>query len=149
MREIVRYSGCIVCGDQNDIGLQAKFYFDDETGVATTTITADEKFAGYKNILHGGIVSSLLDEIMIKSILARDIYVVTAEMTTRFRKPVYTGDTIIFEGKETGHKGSVYFAEGRALNQHGEIVANATGKFVKPRSELADRLLDSLEKPVE
>lgn len=143
MKEIARYSGCFVCGESNQIGLQARFYYDGK--MAISEITADEKYAGYKNIFHGGILSTMLDEIMIKSLLAEGLYVVTAEMTVRFKKPVYTGDKLRFEGYKTGIKGPVYITEGKAINQNGEIIAEATGKYIAPKSELSDRLQDSVE----
>ena len=143
MKEIAKYSGCFVCGQKNEIGLKARFFWDGEK--AMCDIIADEIYAGYKNIFHGGIVATLLDEIMIKALLAEDIFAVTAEITVRFKKPVYSGDKLHFEGRKTGEKGIIYFTEGRAVNQNGETVAEATAKYVKPKKELSKMLLDSLE----
>ena len=143
MKEIAKYSGCFVCGQQNEIGLKARFYWDGEKAVCD--ILADELYAGYKNIFHGGIISTLLDEIMIKALLAEDIFVVTAEMTVRFKLPVFSGDKIHFEGRKKDQKGVIYLTEGRAVNQNGDLVAEATGKYIKPKSELADKLRTSVE----
>jgi uncharacterized protein (TIGR00369 family) len=145
MKEIPRYSGCFVCGDKNEIGLKGRFLYDGQKAVCD--ITAEELYSGYKNIFHGGIVATLLDEIMIKSLLAERIFVLTAEMTVRYKKPVNVGDRIRFEGWKTGHSGALFLTEGRAVNQNGEIVAQSTGKYLKPKSDLADRLLLSLETP--
>ncbi len=145
MKEIARYSGCFVCGDRNEIGLKARFYFDADRGRAVSDITADELYAGYKNIFHGGITSTLLDEIMIKSLLAEDIFVVTAEMTVKFKKPVYSGDRLHFEGWKTGHKGPLYLTEGKAVNQNGETVAEASGKYIRPAADLTAKLRGSVE----
>jgi len=143
MKEIAKYSGCFVCGQENEIGLKARFFWDGEKAVCD--IIADEIYAGYKNIFHGGIVATLLDEIMIKALLAEDIFAVTAEITVRYKKPVYSGDKLHFEGWKTGERGIVYFTEGRAVNQNSETVAEATAKYVKPKKELSKMLLDSLE----
>ena len=78
MQEIVKYSGCFICGDNNDIGLKARFYFDGDK--AHTETVAERRFEGYADIYHGGITSALLDEVMIKALLARDIYVMTVEL---------------------------------------------------------------------
>lgn len=138
MRELPLYSGCFVCGQENRIGLKARFFWDGEKAVCD--IAAEEVFAGYKNILHGGIVATLLDEIMIKALLAEDILAVTAEITIRLKKPVYTGDNLHLEGWKTDQAGSVFHTRGRAVNQSGEIVAEATAKYVKPKEELSGRL---------
>jgi len=143
MKEIAKYSGCFVCGQQNEIGLKARFYWDGEKAVCD--ITAAELYEGYKDIFHGGIISTLLDEIMIKALLAEDLFVVTAEMTVRFRLPVFSGDKIHFEGRKIDRKGIVYLTEGRAVNQNGDVVAEANGKYVKPKSDLAEKLKTSLD----
>ncbi|MCP4570094.1 MAG: PaaI family thioesterase [FCB group bacterium] len=143
MKEILKYAGCFVCGDQNDIGLKAKFLWDGKKAICE--IPADTKFEGYKNIFHGGIVSTLLDEIMIKALLAEDVFVVTAEMTIRFKKPVFIGDKLRFEGWKTGQRGPLFMTEGKAVNQDGEIVAEASGKYIRPKTDLGRQLLDSLE----
>jgi len=144
MREIAKYSGCFVCGDANAVGLGARFYFDETAQEAICDITANESYAGYKNVFHGGITATLLDEIMIKALLAREVFVVTAEMTVRFKRPVFTGDRLRFEGRMTGRKGGLYLTEGRAVNDKGETVATARGKYIRPTTDLADRLLESV-----
>ncbi len=143
MKEIRRYPGCFVCGENNTIGLKARFFWDGHKSVCD--ITADEMYAGYKHIFHGGIVATLLDEIMIKALLAQELHVVTAEMTVRYRKPVFSGDRLHFEGRQTGQKGVLYLTEGKAVNQAGEVVAEATGKYIRPKEELGAKLQESLE----
>lgn len=143
MKEIARYAGCFVCGDKNEIGLQARFFFDGQKAVCD--ITADEMYAGYKSIFHGGITSTLLDEVMIKSLLAEGLHVVTAEMTVKFKMPVYSGDKLHFEGWKTAQKGPLFLTAGKATNKNGETVAEATGKYIKPDAELSAKLIQSLE----
>jgi acyl-coenzyme A thioesterase PaaI-like protein len=143
MKEITKYSGCFVCGDRNEVGLDARFFYDGRKAICD--IEADEKYAGYKHIFHGGITSTLLDEVMIKSLLAQNLIVVTAELTVRFRKPVYCGDRLHFEGWQVDRRGPLYLTAGRAVNQNGDIVAEASGKYIAPDSSLAVQLRESLE----
>ncbi|MDD4052016.1 MAG: PaaI family thioesterase, partial [candidate division Zixibacteria bacterium] len=96
MKEIMRYPGCFVCGDKNEIGLRARFFWDGDDAVCD--IAAQELYAGYKDIFHGGVLSALLDEIMVKALLAQGIPSVTAEMTVRYRQPVFCGDRLHLEG---------------------------------------------------
>jgi uncharacterized protein (TIGR00369 family) len=142
MKEITAIPNCFVCGRQNQVGLRARFFWDGEK--AFCDITADEIYAGYKKILHGGIVATLLDEVMIKSLLAEGAVTVTAELTVRFKKPVYSGDLLHCEGWKSGAKQAVYSTEGRVINQHGETVAEATGRYVKPKTSLSEKLRQSL-----
>ena len=143
MKEIVKYSGCFVCGDRNDVGLDARFFNDG--GRAVCDIATDEKYAGYKNIFHGGITSTLLDEVMIGSLLAQNLVVVTAELRVRFRKPVYCGDRLHLEGWQVDRRDPLLLTAGRAVNQNGDIVAEASGKYVMPDSSPAVHLHESLE----
>ncbi len=142
MKEIPLYSGCFVCGQENETGLKARFFWDEDKAVCD--ITANEAFSGYKNVFHGGIVATLLDEVMIKSLLAQGILAVTAELTVRFLKPVNCGDKLHLEGWKSGGKGNVSLTEGRAVNQEGDTVARATAKYVQPKTGLSDRLRESL-----
>ncbi len=143
MKEVAKYSGCFVCGGNNDIGLKARFFYDDEKAV--TEYTAEKRFEGYYDILHGGITSALLDEVMIKALLARDIYAMTVEMTVRFHKAVFIGQRLSFEGYVTEEKGRLYVTEGRVLNQDREIVATATGKYLSVKKEMKEKLRQSLD----
>ena len=143
MKEVLKYSGCFVCGDKNENGLQAKFYYDGKE--AFTEIEASENLEGYQGIYHGGIVSTVLDEVMIKAILANEIYAVTAEMTVRFYKPVKTGDKLFFKGRVVRNKGRVYFTEGEVKRTNGDILASATGKYIEAGEELKNQLMKSIE----
>lgn len=142
MKEIAAIPECFVCGQKNEIGLKARFFWDGEK--ALCDITADDIYSGYNKILHGGIVATLLDEVMIKSLLAEGIFAVTAEITVRFKMPVHSGDTLHLEGWKTDEKRSVCFTKGQVINQKSEIVAEATARYVKPRDQLGNRLRQSV-----
>ena len=143
MKEVLKYPGCFVCGEKNDTGLKARFYYDN--GVATSDIEADERFEGYRGIYHGGIIATLLDEVMIKAILAVDCYAVTAEMTVRYKAPVKIGDRLRFTGKVVGQRGRVYLTEGQVVANDTEVVATSSGKYIEARPELKEILLQSIE----
>ncbi|MEW6049941.1 MAG: PaaI family thioesterase [Candidatus Zixiibacteriota bacterium] len=143
MKEIKRYKGCFVCGDLNPHGIKAVFWHDGSQ--AETTIVAGQEFEGYRGIYHGGIMAALLDEVMIKAILALDIFAVTAEMTVRYKQPIMTGDRVVFRGRIVEHKGRVYVTEGEAVGDDGRIFAEATGKYLVARPELREQLVRSLD----
>lgn len=143
MKEVVRYAGCFVCGDKNESGLKARFFYDGERVV--TEVVALEQFEGYRRIYHGGILSTLLDEVMIKAILAQNRYAVTAELTVRFLRPIRTGENIKLVGSVTKSKGRVFFTEGKATGEDGQVFATATGRYVEADSELKAALTDAIE----
>ncbi len=142
--EVVAYSGCFVCGDKNDIGLKLRFLWDGEA--CRTSFTATEEFCGYHRLLHGGILATILDEVMIKAILAMDIVAVTGEMTVKYLAPVNTDDRIDFEARVLKHRGRLFLTEGSAHNQVGVLVASATAKYIEvAKSDLREQLLSSLD----
>ena len=143
MKEIIRYPKCFVCGEQNPSGLHAKFFEQD--GSAVAEIVADSSFEGYKGIYHGGIISTLLDEVMIKAILAQGIYAVTAEMTIRFRRPVTIGEKLKFSGKVVSRRLRLFSTEGEVTGADGTICASATGKYVEAGEDLRSRLVQSTD----
>jgi len=143
MKEIAKYSGCFVCGQQNEIGLKARFYFTDNEAI--TEYTAETRFEGYKNVLHGGIISTLLDEVMIKALLSMDIYSMTVELNIRFHKIVSIGSKLNFMGRLEKQRGRLYLTYGEAKNEMGETVASASGKYLEVKDDKKSMLLESLD----
>jgi uncharacterized protein (TIGR00369 family) len=143
MDEVRRYKNCFVCGDKNAHGLQARFFFDGNA--AYTEVIATEEFEGYKGIYHGGILAALLDEVMIKAILATGVFAVTAEMTVRYRHPVRTGERLAFRGSVTTRKGRMFATEGQVTDGSGRVCAEATGRYLEAKPELNQELRKSLD----
>ena len=143
MELIRRYSNCFVCGDKNESGLKVDFFYDQ--GVAKAEFIPDERFQGYKDILHGGIISSLLDEVMIKAVIAKGLLVVTVEIEVKFLKPVRIGERLFLEGKVIKEKEKIFVAEGKVWNSKGERVATGKGKFFKVKEEMQEVLEENLE----
>ncbi len=142
VKEIPKYTGCFVCGDENPRGLQARFFYED--GKAVTKVEAAAQYEGYAGIYHGGIVATLLDEVMIKAIIARDKLAVTAEMTVKFLHPVRVGDTLEFSGWITATRKRVHYTKGEVRAPDGLLYATAQGTYVEAKPELKDDLLRSL-----
>jgi uncharacterized protein (TIGR00369 family) len=132
-----------VCGDKNDIGLKLDFYEKD--GKARAEFTPTKNFEGYKNILHGGILSTLLDEAMIKSILAKDILTVTSQIDVKFKKPAVIGEKLIIEGEVTGERGRLILTEGKVFKEDGTVIAAAKGKFFRAEGRIRDQLEKCLD----
>ncbi|MCI0329677.1 MAG: PaaI family thioesterase [candidate division Zixibacteria bacterium] len=143
MKEIVKYSGCFVCGDKNPIGLAVRFYEKD--GGAAAEFVPKEMVEGYKGLLHGGILASLLDEVMIKAVLVKNVYCVTAELLVRYKKPVKISEPLSLFGCVEVENGRIYTTKGWVKNQKGEKVAEGKGKYLIPKSQEVEKLKESLE----
>src|SRR4030065_2642057 len=88
---------CFVCGPENPIGLKLNFSFNGKT--IKTEFVPKKEHQGYLNIVHGGIISTLLDEAMVKLAIAMDMPAVTASMEIRLRKALNVGEKIVVEAK--------------------------------------------------
>ena len=143
MKEIVKYSGCFVCGDKNPMGLAVRFY--EKEGGAEAEFAPKATLEGYKGLLHGGILSALLDEVMIKAVLAKGIFCVTVELAIRYKKPAGVSDKLLLFGHIQKENGRVYTTKGWAKNQKGEVVAEAEGKYFIPKPGDLEELKESLK----
>jgi len=78
---------CLLCGDNNpwSLGLDYKLLDD---GRVFTLFKGNKSLQGYKGILHGGVISALLDSAMVHCLFNHDIEAVTAEMTIRFMESI-------------------------------------------------------------
>jgi uncharacterized protein (TIGR00369 family) len=127
--EIVSYSQCFVCGLDNPAGLRVRFFRAGEDE-AVATCEPDRVFAGYHGLLHGGVASSLLDEIMIKAVLARSKLAVTARMTVNYHRPVPLGTRLTLRGRIRNQRGRIFETEGWLADPDGTRLVSASGTYV-------------------
>jgi len=120
---------CHVCGQDNEDGYQLRSRI--ENGVIVLDYTPEEKHLGYRHIIHGGVSMTLLDEVMTwAAILATNQACVAAEMTTRLKGQVQLGTTLRVEGWVSKARGRLVLTEGHVLDQKGECLVTATGKYM-------------------
>lgn len=93
-----RDDGCFVCGPENPVGLKCEFIYDRENGSASTTVTFTEKYQGWDGVVHGGVLTAVLDDVMAHAILTTDHLALTTRMNVTFRKAVRVGEEVCFEG---------------------------------------------------
>ncbi|NTU60639.1 MAG: PaaI family thioesterase [Deltaproteobacteria bacterium] len=125
---------CFVCGRHNPDGLRLDFDWDAEARTIETSWHASPVYQGYDGILHGGILSTLLDECVGKLSVHLGTPAVTAEMNVRFLKPVPTDKVVRFRGRMVGERGRVLFGEAEALLEDGTVAASATFTLVKGKT---------------
>ena len=122
------HPNCIVCSLANSRGLQLDFVSGDD-GSITATFTCDETLEGYRGIMHGGMITSVLDGAMTHCMFAHGKTAVTAEMSTRFRHPILIRQvaTVSAQLKRSSHP--LYLLKAKIV-QAGQVKATATGKFL-------------------
>jgi acyl-coenzyme A thioesterase PaaI-like protein len=124
---------CFVCGIKNDFGLHARFYETDSNELVAL-INASEQHQGYPGRMHGGIAATILDETIARSICTgknEQIWGVTLEFKTKFRKPVPLGQELKIVGRVTSEGTRSFEGTGEIILPTGEIAVSAEGKYMK------------------
>jgi acyl-coenzyme A thioesterase PaaI-like protein len=76
-----------MCGKDNPLSFGLKFKKNGD-GAVSTTFTGDSTLQGHAGIMHGGVLSALLDTAMAQCLLHQDIEAVTGELSVRFLEQV-------------------------------------------------------------
>lgn len=126
---INRDSLCFCCGVDNERGLHLSISYPDK-GSAETNLEVPSWFSGWKSMTHGGLLATLLDEIMAHACLGMAQRAVTAEITVRYQKAVDTGALIRARGEVEEARGRVLSTRGWLYDAEGSLVAEATGRFI-------------------
>lgn len=131
---------CFGCGSQNPNGLKMKFATDNER--VYSFIKVPRTMTGWDRTVHGGVLSTILDEIMGWSViyLLKKIGI-TKSITVEFKKAVNAGERLTIVGgvKERQSERSALMV-GTIFNAEDAICAEATGKFTTMQPKAAVRL---------
>jgi Thioesterase superfamily len=121
---------CVVCGSTNPKGLRIRFYRRSDAICADWTPNSDwESFLG---TIHGGIISTVLDEAMSKAVIARDWEALTADLRVRFRGRVSPGERLHIRGWVVDRRRRKILTEATLTTPTGEERAHAWATFLVP-----------------
>ena len=127
-RFVVDPHHCFVCGELNARGLRTTIYAT--TGLAWTELTLGPDLVGWSDKAHGGILATLLDELMGWALFEHDCWGVTAELTVRYLQPVDVSHRIRVEGEVSETTRRLFRTRGRILDEDGRLMATAEGRYV-------------------
>jgi uncharacterized protein (TIGR00369 family) len=138
---------CFGCGTANPIGLNMSFYLQEDT--ICSDITLNKNHAGWENIAHGGIISTILDELMAWTVIAfKQVFFVTRSMEIRYLKPVYVGVPLRAKGQvEPGEDRSrSCWTKGFLMDGKGTSLAVARAEMVFLTGKRLELLPEDLRK---
>jgi len=120
---------CFACGPDNPIGLHIKFQF--KNGKCMGVFTPGKHHVGYRNIIHGGIIYSALDDVMANILYLKNIKAYTARCKIRYRKVLEVGQSINLIGwiKEENHRLFVLKGEAR-ITEDDILIADCEASFM-------------------
>lgn len=122
------YDKCFGCGSGNPIGL--KLRFENRNGLARAEFTPGPEYQGWPGVVHGGIISAVLDEAMGYAALFQGKKVVTGKLEIRFRKPAPVGEKLTIEGRVVRESKLFLVTEAAVSLGDGTLLAEATGVMV-------------------
>jgi acyl-coenzyme A thioesterase PaaI-like protein len=124
-------SNCIACGPENLRGLKLEFQTRPE-GVASAVWDTSADWEGFKGVIHGGILTTVLDEAMAKAVLAASLAGFTCELKVRFRRVVETGETLQVRGWLVSRDRRKLMTEATLCGAGGKERAHAWATFLTP-----------------
>ncbi len=129
---------CFVCGTENQSGLGLNFYDDGDLTVQSKFVVREE-FQGYPGIVHGGILATILDEVVGRVAMIEDHhrFMMTVNMKVQFRNPVPIGEELTAQGKIIKLKGRLAKAHGQILLPDARIGCEAELTLADMPAEMA------------
>jgi acyl-coenzyme A thioesterase PaaI-like protein len=135
-QELLRQSGeafrrCFGCGTENLIGLRLQFRREDDG--ARAEFRPRPEYQGWDNMLHGGIILTMLDETLAYAAMFAVGPAVTAEITARVRRPAPLDSQYRLFGQVTRVRLGMIQARATIEDSSGVLYASADGKFMVMR----------------
>jgi acyl-coenzyme A thioesterase PaaI-like protein len=138
MLKLPNSSHCFVCGLENQQGLHLNFYQEGDAVVVNHVVP--DRFQGYPGVVHGGIVASMLDEVLGRVFMIDDPnrFMYTARLTLRYRKPLPTEKPLKIVGKVVRDRGRSAESKAQLFGPDGDLLAEAEGLLVELPEEVYD-----------
>ena len=115
---------CFGCGQQNPIGLKLRFDWDGKT--VSTRFTPDKRYQGWNGIVHGGILTCMLDEAMAHAAQHASAEILTAKMEVQFKRPAKVDEPLVITGVVTKKKRKLVETKAKLSLLDGTVVAEST-----------------------
>lgn len=122
---------CFVCGRDNPQGLKIAVRYNEGDMAAATELSLPKEYQGWTDVIHGGILATLLDEMMAHAVWRFAGPGVTLGMEVRFHKPLKPGEKIRVRGVLNTPNGSRRQAEAEIIRiSDGQKIASGKSRFL-------------------
>ncbi|MCL2136617.1 MAG: PaaI family thioesterase [Coriobacteriia bacterium] len=123
---------CFVCGEDNRYGLHARF-LNLADGRVACQFTAQNEHQGYPGRMHGGVISSVLDELIGRLLQVKDptSFAVTLELSVKYRKPVPLGEELTAIAWTTNETARLLEGDAELYLADGSVAIQASAKYLK------------------
>ena len=125
---------CFACGTLNANGIQLDLHV--ERSRSWVELALEPRFQGWDGIIHGGIVATILDEVMAWALVGEDSWGLTARLAVDFKKPVLVDQRIRAEGWITRSRRRLVDTEARLTDAaSGDVLATGIGVYMAADEE--------------
>lgn len=129
---------CYACGSANEHGLHMQFRREGERTVCDYTPCDFQQ--GYPGRMHGGIVSTLIDETMGWAVYHAARWGATARLNVRFRKPVYLDRALRIEAWIVNDRARLIELRAEVRDSVGKLLAEGDGVFMRLEEDTASEM---------
>lgn len=141
------FEGCFACGKDNPCGMKLSFEYDRGNEVVFSDFILEKTFAGYESIIHGGIVSTVLDETMAyMAMKAAKTICMTREINVKFHMPVRAGEEYRTEAVLISSEGNEMKLHASITDKLGKLCAEADSQFVQLNGRRAEMMMKKLRR---
>ncbi len=120
---------CFACGLENPHGLQLTFHYSADGSKAETRFTPESKYQGWENVVHGGILMTVMDETMAKVAVHSGHRVLTGEISAKFKKPADVQEQLTCIAEIEEIKKKIIYTRASIFKQDGTLVSEAHSKM--------------------
>lgn len=145
---------CFGCSPKNKCGLKMEFYVNQDFSLVASWLSAPDHVSGWGNIVHGGIVSTILDEAMgwAALVILRKL-VLSKSMSVEFAKPIFLNSEIRVEGsvleskndREAIMQATIYAGNNQVCARSTSEVSLFTVDYMRKLGVVDNEMLDGLE----
>jgi acyl-coenzyme A thioesterase PaaI-like protein len=117
---------CFCCGEKNPLGFKMKFRFEGERLLSEVIIP--KEYQGFADVVHGGVLGTLLDELMVNLYWLKGMRAVTAEYQVRLKTPCPVDRKVFLAAWSLEKKKKIFLTVSQAHLADGTLVAEAQAK---------------------
>ncbi|MDA8139322.1 MAG: PaaI family thioesterase [Desulfobacteraceae bacterium] len=140
IENFIRDNHCFACGSKNPFGLHMKLACNGER--VASEVMLPGHLCGWGNLIHGGIITTLLDETMSwAAIHLLKRLILTRTMETEFILPVAPNTTVRTEGwVDRVVKNTEALVKAALYDENEQLCAQSTGRFALLSAKMMRRL---------
>ncbi len=133
---------CFACGVNNPSGLKLEFCLKSDPSRGAVPAKIETKFTpakiyqGFTNVVHGGIISLILDEAMLNLLWKIGKPALTVKLDVDFKRPAKVGEELFFEAEIEKEEKRLIYAKAHAQTQDGTLIAQAKAKCFRIKNSL-------------